>query len=970
MTDIQISFSTIYADKTYQNPATARHNGSVIAFAMDENCKIYYTVLDINTPDAKPIDAENWLKEPKQLLFANEITQVGYGGFDLTTLPVVKKNGDVVIPGTRVQPQELDSFQSSTARLTANAPFQVMSDDQYLYVFRQAIAADHSRMVFKQNADGTEITDADGKKVPLVNSTLLLDRFVLSGTDLQPKLEVRYQRSRSKSRPQSNKDSLSAKDMEGKPFYEPTQELDFIRHLSEGCFTVLLLPTQIPEQKRWQIFAYNSQTTLMDAYNIKQSGDGLFNTRDLDVLQQVAGILEPIETLRSSFALRDRTITAGMSALLYFQQETASMGYDNAEKPLKKSARVMLAVGTKATGSDLQETAIVDFGVARTGRISQLPDALDLPAIDPIANKNTISFDQAMLRLSPVEAAVQRLQAELQLLQQEVKQLQGSVQSLQGTIQAIEQEIAQRMAAGEINDDYGRYLLSMRSADLDNELNNLRYPQSQLAVKQTELAAKQQELERNQQELAQLKAIAQGTRQFPMPLIYTDSMGLTVSGTAFNLTASKDTPRLFDSANGNLILYFRGANDEFYSAQYDTLTERVSHELAATEGNLVFIARTAGSQIDTATIVIQSSSTDTDETCTVVLSNPVMGITETWNKVPRQVAQFAQVINGEANNSQDASYYDYSANVKVKGITSSSQFQGSLLFVVANNAKGLVKDGAIQGSEVKVKTRSAQWTSLPLGNALQFDGKDDFVSPKPDSQLSSFDAAGDLTLEAWVKPMHREQEGTSRLIGHRSDRSQYSLALEPFASSWGAIKMDGQTVFQLEDISFGDTSFTIEFWAKQDNVNQSGQIFGEAWQGEFERFSNYKEGLALQFQENQLTWLSTVNSSLTALSTPEYPDTNWHHWACTYDRSMKVREIYCDGGLVAQDTLPGQAEVYTSAPILGGLDSVSYSPGSFKGSLDEIRVWNYVRPAKQINSDMHRHLRSSQPGLQACWGMW
>lgn len=51
-----------------------------------------------------------------------------------------------------------------------------------------------------------------------------------------------------------------------------------------------------------------------------------------------------------------------------------------------------------------------------------------------------------MLRLSHVEATVQRLQVELQLLQQEVRELQKPVQGLQKSIRTIEQDIAQRQA--------------------------------------------------------------------------------------------------------------------------------------------------------------------------------------------------------------------------------------------------------------------------------------------------------------------------------------------------------------------------------------------------------------------------------------------------------------------------------------------------------------------------------------------
>ncbi|HSG44004.1 MAG TPA: LamG-like jellyroll fold domain-containing protein [Anaerolineales bacterium] len=114
---------------------------------------------------------------------------------------------------------------------------------------------------------------------PLVNETLLVDRFLLAGTTLTTKMEVRYQRSRSKTRPASRKDSLGAKDLDDNFFYEPTQELRFISNLTSGRFSALLLPTTIAEIQRWQIFAEDNLTHKMDSYNVERSEDGLFNTR-------------------------------------------------------------------------------------------------------------------------------------------------------------------------------------------------------------------------------------------------------------------------------------------------------------------------------------------------------------------------------------------------------------------------------------------------------------------------------------------------------------------------------------------------------------------------------------------------------------------------------------------------------------------------------------------------------------------
>ncbi|NEQ76762.1 MAG: hypothetical protein F6K23_29315 [Okeania sp. SIO2C9] len=287
------NFLKSYEDKTYKHPTLIRHKGTVIAFAMDNERRIYYTVLDLSDSDENkgPIDVEYWSKNPSPLHFANEIGQVGYGLVGATRMPTVKKGTLTEDKPENLNLDEIDEFLSTTARLTADAPFQVLSDDQYIYLFRQSIAGNDPNIVYKltrlqgggssgdTTRDNSEFVLSGGNKVPLVNNTLLLDRFVLAGSQLQPKMEVRYKRSRNKTQPANSKDSLGAKDIEGKAFYEPTQELDFVQQLQGGRFQVLLLPTQVANIQRWQVFTYNSATSKIDSFNIERAGDGLFNTK-------------------------------------------------------------------------------------------------------------------------------------------------------------------------------------------------------------------------------------------------------------------------------------------------------------------------------------------------------------------------------------------------------------------------------------------------------------------------------------------------------------------------------------------------------------------------------------------------------------------------------------------------------------------------------------------------------------------
>jgi hypothetical protein len=276
--------------KTYHPTATntpykfstiVRHNGTVIAFAVDSDRMIYYSVLDLGDQRERgPLDVNYWQENPQRLIFPNEIVTVGQGLIDPIAMPQVKKGTrDEVTDGTRLRENEKNIFLSTTARFTADAPVQILSDGKYVYVYRQSIAGDHADGVFLKNAKGEFVTDQNGEKIPLTNNNLLVDRFVLSGTTLLPKLEVRFQRSRNKFKPLNRKDGLGAKDLEKKPFYEPTQKLDFIRNLISGRFSVLLLPTQIAGVQRWQVFAHNSKTELMDSFNIERSDDGLFNTQ-------------------------------------------------------------------------------------------------------------------------------------------------------------------------------------------------------------------------------------------------------------------------------------------------------------------------------------------------------------------------------------------------------------------------------------------------------------------------------------------------------------------------------------------------------------------------------------------------------------------------------------------------------------------------------------------------------------------
>ncbi|RMH20862.1 MAG: hypothetical protein D6698_03460 [Gammaproteobacteria bacterium] len=442
----QQDFVRTYANKHYHHVAMVNHRGTVVAFAMDDSRKIFYTVLDVAHEDQSKgdLDVNYWSNDPQPVAFPREIEQVGYGSLSAVTMPTVKLDTRIEVEPHAVSKSEMDPFLSTTARLSADAPFQVVTDNQYIYLFRQAIASNHQDMVHKLETgdasakpNGKYVTDSEGQKVPLVHGTLLVDRYVLTGTTLALPREVRFRRSRNRFRPASSKDSLGAKDMEGKPFYEPTKELDFVGSLQHGCFTVTLLPTIVADVERWQIFAYNATTKQIDGYNIERDDDGYFNTLGTQlytspdkkyqssVLERNPGkcpftgkALVPVDDpendskmQKTSFVLEGRTVSNGLAARLYYEQEDAGN-----DKHIKQHARLLLCAVTGGadpyTDEDRQRDfiAAVDFGVSHTGKLAEA--------------------------LSQTEIVAKRVEAK----RIELKTLNSEISQLKSTIDAWEKE--------------------------------------------------------------------------------------------------------------------------------------------------------------------------------------------------------------------------------------------------------------------------------------------------------------------------------------------------------------------------------------------------------------------------------------------------------------------------------------------------------------------------------------------------
>jgi len=88
----------------------------------------------------------------------------------------------------------------------------------------------------------------------------------------------------------------------------------------------------------------------------------------------------------------------------------------------------------------------------------------------------------------------------------------------------------------------------------------------------------------------------------------------------------------------------------------------------------------------------------------------------------------------------------------------------------------------------------------------------------------------------------------------------------------------------------------------------------------------------------------------------------WTHVAGTYDGKM-IR-LYVDGQFTGSDLVTGSIS-YTNLPLrIGMMETGSW----FRGEIDEVRLWGYIRSQQDIRSAMFDPLSGTESNLLGYWG--
>jgi hypothetical protein len=180
----------------------------------------------------------------------------------------------------------------------------------------------------------------------------------------------------------------------------------------------------------------------------------------------------------------------------------------------------------------------------------------------------------------------------------------------------------------------------------------------------------------------------------------------------------------------------------------------------------------------------------------------------------------------------------------------------------------------------------------------------------------------------------------------------------PVAGSKFGLALGNFSRASAPSLALGHASFTVEFWGRRTALNGWDVAAGQGNLG-----ANF-EALHIGFRPNNSFTFAFYGNDL---NTAPITDTDWHHWACTYDKTTGERRIYRDAQLVAND--------FTTNAFTGGTGPFLVGHANFNntyfwdGELDEMRVWDHARSADDVSRLRRVPLVGNENGLLAYWRM-
>ncbi|MBX3743739.1 MAG: tandem-95 repeat protein [Verrucomicrobiae bacterium] len=157
-------------------------------------------------------------------------------------------------------------------------------------------------------------------------------------------------------------------------------------------------------------------------------------------------------------------------------------------------------------------------------------------------------------------------------------------------------------------------------------------------------------------------------------------------------------------------------------------------------------------------------------------------------------------------------------------------------------------------------------------------------------------------------------------------------------------------------VNLDTASFTLEFWARADSIDTPNFIAGLG--------TSEPDGqLIVGFDHaGRFVFRFGTNDTAYAQFTPDpVADTEWHHWAVTFNAATREQAIFRDGSFLAGGISTGVLRA--SGTLFLGRAATSPGSEAFHGALDEIRLWNHARTPFAIARDRSKALTGHEDGL-------
>lgn len=191
----------------------------------------------------------------------------------------------------------------------------------------------------------------------------------------------------------------------------------------------------------------------------------------------------------------------------------------------------------------------------------------------------------------------------------------------------------------------------------------------------------------------------------------------------------------------------------------------------------------------------------------------------------------------------------------------------------------------------------------------------------------------------------------------------HSLDLETSSSQYASISDASQTGLDFS------SALTFEMWVKLESSTATNTLIGKSNSG-----TNQIAYQVYITSDNKLNFFtssdgSTSTRNIYTSTSATVPDGVYTHIAVTFDASTEVCNMYINGLSVAVS----QTGTAFSGTIFNSTESFTLGSESFStsnsldGLIDEVRAWDDVRTAQEIQDNLGKELVGNEANLQGYW---